>query len=135
MCFKWFKKRKVEATRLSQEELKWNKMMKMWADGSLESPYAELLEYMNGVNDGGHYMHFDNVVANGDLKQYVDNVAQILPDKLRKNIKKAYDAYIENPDDMSDENNAVLDECDKVYYDNEEAITLILKTRATQIEL
>ena len=47
----------------------------------------------------------------------------------------AYKTYIINLDEMSDENNDILEKCDKIYYENEEIVNNILKERATKIEL
>ena len=138
MCSKIFKKKKNEVNNnleIPKDYLQWNKMMELWGDGKLESPYSELIEYLNGVNNGGHFMHFDNVSGNGNLKKYVDQIASILPEVLKENINRAYNAYIVNPDDVSEENEAILDECDKIYFINEEDVNEILQDRASKIEL
>ena len=127
------KKKKV--VELSCEAKKWNKMWDMWVEGEIESPYKELMEYLNGVNNGGHYCHFDNVSGNNDLKEYVDNLTKILPDVLRDNVLTAYNTYIANPDDMSDEDNDILDKCDSIYFEHEELVNDILKARAELVEL
>lgn len=137
MCFNFFKKKnKVKNNvEMPKDYLQWNKMMELWGDGKLESPYSELIEYLNGVNNGGHYMNFDNVSCNGDLKKYVEQVASILPKVLKDNINRAYKTYKVNPDDMTEKDVAILDECDKVYFENEEEINKILRDRASKIEL
>lgn len=134
--FKFFKKRKkVEEVELSVEDLKWNKMWDLWINGEIEIPYAELMEYLNGVNNGGHHCHLDNVNGNRDLKEYVSALTEILPEPLKSNVLLAYNAYSKNPDDVSDENDEVLSNCDSVYYENEEMVNDILKNRASKIEL
>ena len=40
--------------RLTQEQLKWNKMWELWVEGKVESPYAELMTYQSEINNGGH---------------------------------------------------------------------------------
>lgn len=116
------------------DDLKWNKLWDLWAEGKIESPYNELMEYLSGVNGGGHFCHFDNVSDNLDLKQYVTALTLILPEPLKGNVELAYNAYIVNPDDISEENEEILNNCDDVYYENEELINNILRERASKIE-
>lgn len=61
--FNIFKKKnkKEKTVVLSQEDLQWNKMWDMWVEFEIESPYFKLMEYLNGINNGGHYCHFDNI--------------------------------------------------------------------------
>ena len=120
---------------LSKVDLQWNKMMDLWVDEKLESPYLELIEYLNGINGEGHFCHFDNVNDNGDLKEYVTTLMTILPEPLKSNIKLAYKTYKINPDDISDENEEILKNCDKIYYENENLVNNILIKRASKIEL
>lgn len=120
---------------LSKVDLQWNKMMDLWVDEKLESPYLELIEYLNGINGEGHFCHFDNVNDNGDLKEYVTTLMTILPEPLKSNIKLAYKTYKINSDDISDENEEILKNCDKIYYENENLVNNILIKRASKIEL
>lgn len=131
--FKRKKKEKIQ--KLSVDDQKWNKLWDLWCDGKIESPYSELMEYLNGVNNGGHSCHLDNIAGNGDLKKYVDNLKLILPEPLKSNIELAYNAYIKNPDDISDEYEKILDSCDDCYYKNEELVMEIIKKRAEKVEL
>ena len=128
--FDLLKKRKKEAEepKLSKEDLKWNMMWDLWVNGNIESPYTELMEYLNGVNNGGHNCHLDNINGNSDLKTYIDVLTQILPQPLKDNLLLAYNTYIKNPDDLSDEDVDILDKCDDVYYKNEELINNIVDT-------
>ena len=120
---------------LSKADLQWNKMMDLWVEEKLESPYLELIEYFNGINGEGHFCHFDNVSDNKDLKKYVTTLTTILPEPLKSNIELAYKTYKINPDDISDENEEILNNCDSVYYKNEELINEILRKRASKIKL
>lgn len=120
---------------LSKEDLQWNKMMDLWVDEKLESPYLELIEYLNGINGEGHFCHFDNVNDNGDLKKYVTTLMTILPEPLKSNIELAYKTYKINLDNMTDENEEILNNCDKIYYENENLVNDILTKRASKIEL
>lgn len=49
--FGFFKKNKV---KLTEKELKWNKMWELWAKECADSPYSELMTYQSEVNNGGH---------------------------------------------------------------------------------
>lgn len=120
---------------LSKAGLQWNKMLDLWVEKKLESPYSELIEYSGGINGEGHYMHFDNVSGTEDLKVYVATLMTILPEPLKSNVELAYKTYKINPDDMDDENVAILDNCDHIYYKNEELIDEILKKRASKVKL
>jgi len=135
--FKFLTKRKkeTEAPKMSIEDLKWNKMWDLWVNGEIERPYAQLMEYLNGVNNGGHHCHLDNISGNSDLKEYVEALTEILPDPLKSNVVLAYNTYSKNSDDMSDEDVEILNNCDAVYYKNEELINDILKERASKIAL
>lgn len=133
--FSIFKKKKQKVQELSIEDKKWNKLWELWANGEVESPYAELMEYQSGVNNGGHHCHLDNVYGNRDLKVYVDNLKSILPEPLKSNIELAYKTYMKNLDDLSDEDAKILDSCDRCYYQNEEIVTNILRQRAEKVEL
>lgn len=129
------KRRKVEKIEMSIDDLKWNKMWDLWGNGEIESPYTELMEYLNGINNGGHHCHLDNVNGSSDLKEYVRVLTEILPEPLKSNVLLAYNTYSKNPDDLSDEDVCVLDNCDSVYYENENIVNDILKKRASKIEL
>ena len=135
--FDFFKKKKKikSVNNLSEEDLKWNKMWDLWANGEIETPYAELMEYSNGVNNGGHHCHLDNINGNDDLKAYIESLTKVLPEPLKSNVLLAYNTYRENPDDLSDNGEEIMDNCDDVFYQNEELINDVLKERASKIEL
>ena len=120
---------------LSKEDLKWNKMWDLWVEEKLESPYNELMNYWNEINNGGHLQFFDNVSCNNDLDEYVQNLLEILPNDFKQQVELAYKTYLINPDDISDENNEILDDCDNYFYENEKPIMDILKDRANKISL
>ncbi len=131
--FNIFKKKKIQ---LTQEELKWNKMWELWSQEKVESPYAQLMTYQSDVNNGGHPQYFFNIQNTGDLEKELGNLEQLLPAKFITNIKKAYKAYLvleENEDDQKSEE--ILDQCDDVFYENEEEINGILEEYALKIEL
>ena len=145
-CFKAYKKyiKKVQKDdkkiELSKEDLQWNKMWDLWLDEKIEPPYYELMDYLNGVNNGGHHCHFDNTFdpdnkPEKEIKEYVENLKTILPEPLKANVETAYKAYIANPNDVSEENSEILSNCDDVYYKHEELVNQILKERAKIIKL
>ena len=103
--FSFFRKRKKveEVKQMSEEDLKWNKMWDLWVKGEVETPYYELMDYLSGVNNGGHHCHLDNTSGNCDLKKYIDSLKKILPEPLKSNAVLAYKTYRQNPDDISDE--------------------------------
>ena len=131
--FDLFKKKKVE---LTEEQLKWNKMWDLWTDGEAESPYAELMTYQSEINNGGHDQYFTNVENTGNLGKEMSALDQILPAKLKDNLNKAYKAYlILEKKDEDEEAEETLEQCDDVFYENEEEINRLLEEYACKIEL
>ena len=131
--FDIFKKKKVE---LTEEQLRWNKMWDLWVEGKVDSPFSELMEYQSQVNNGGHDQYFTNVENTGDLQKEMSALEQILSKKLGTNLKKAYKAYLvleENEDYEKSEE--TLEQCDDVFYENEEEINQALKEYASKVEL
>ena len=131
--FDLFKKKKVE---LTEEQLKWNKMWDLWTDGNAESPYAELMTYQSEINNGGHSQYFCNVENNDDLSQEMSALENILSDNLIDNLHKAYKAHLileENEED--EEAEAIMEQCDNMFYENEEEINNKLQSYADKIQL
>ena len=129
--FDLFKKKKVE---LTEEQLKWNKMWEIWADGEAESPYAELMTYQSEINNGGHGQYFCNVENNGDLSKEMTALETILSDKLVANLHKAFKAYMileENEEDEKAEE--IIGLCDDVFFANEEEINKKLEAYANTL--
>lgn len=131
--FGFFKKRKSE---LSREQKKWNKMWDLWAENRADTPYAEVMTYQSEVNNGGHDQYFLNVEQTGDLQAEISILENVLSEELRSNLLTAYDAYQMLADKESDEEwEAILEQCDDVFFKNEEEINRILKAYAAKIEL
>ncbi len=131
--FDIFKKKKVE---LTEEQLKWNKMWEQWTEEKVASPYAELMTYQSEINNGGHDQYFTNVENIGDLNKEISALEQILPAELKDNLNKAYKAYlILEKKDEDEEAEEVLEQCDDVFYENEEEINRLLEEYACKIEL
>lgn len=127
--------RKLKST-LTGQQLRWNKMWELWAEGNAESPYAELMTYQSEINNGGHDQYFTNVENTGDLQQELSALAQVLPAKLNRNLQEAYQAYLRleanNEDEAAEE---LLEQCDEVFYESECEINRILEDYAELMEV
>ena len=127
------KKRKGE---LTEQQLKWNKIWDLWVEKKAETPYAELMTYQSEVNNGGHDQYFTNVENVGDIQKEMSALEQILSEKLNNNLKKAYKAYLVLEEKEEDEKaEETLEQCDDVFYENEEEINHALEEYAAKIEL
>ena len=127
--FDFFKRKKVE---LTEEQRKWNIMWDLWVEGKAASPYAELMTYQSEVNNGGHDQYFTNVENTGDLKKEMAALASILPQKLVSNLQKAYEAYLTSEEEKAEE---ISEQCDDLFYENEEKINRLLEAYAAKVEL
>ena len=130
--FDIFKKKKVELTK---EQLKWNKMWELWTEEKTKSPYTELMTYQSEINNGGHSQYFCNVDNVSDLKKEMSALEEILTPLLRENLQKAYKADLileEKEDEKAEE---ILEQCDDVFYENEEQINHILQEYANKLEI
>ena len=125
-----------EKNELSEDQKKWNKMWDLWSEDQAKSPYAELMTYQSERNNGGHDQYFYNIQNTRDLEKEMSALETILPENHKTNLQKAYKAYLvleENDQDESAEEN--MEECDDVFYENEEEINRILEGYAATIEL
>ena len=128
-----FKKKKVE---LTEEQLKWNKMWELWTEEKTKSPYTELMTYQSEINNGGHSQYFCNVENVSDLQKEMSELQIILTPILSENLKKAYKAYLileENEEDEKAEE--ILEQCDDIFYENEEQINHLLEQYANELEI
>ena len=131
--FDIFKKKKVA---LTEEQLKWNKMWELWTEEKVDSPYAELMTYQSVINNGGHDQYFTNVENTSDLNKEISALEQILSAELKNNLNKAYKAYlILEKKEEDEEAEETLEQCDDVFYENEEEINRLLEEYACKIEL
>lgn len=130
--FAFFKKKQV---KLTDEQQQWNIMWDLWGEEKADSPYAQLMTYQSEVNNGGHHQYFTNVDNTSDLHHEMSILETILTAKHKFNLRKAYEAYLvlEDKEDESAEN--ILEQCDDVFYENEEEINRILEEYASTIEL
>lgn len=131
---KWIKKLFKKKPKLTEADLKWNKMCDMYAEGTLPSPYEEIFDYDSGIQGEGHHCYFDN--CGDDLKRIIEVLMNNLPEVLKENLKNAYDCFnrLESGSESEDDVNAI-EECDSVYYKNEELIKNILEEYASTIDL
>lgn len=131
MIFDFLKRKKkssVNETALSEKDIKWNKMWELWANGEIESPYAELMEYHSEINNGGHSQYFSLITDNGDVESAISALSEILPQALTENIREAYQAHLILEQNDSDENaESTMRKCDGVFFENEHLITEILE--------
>lgn len=123
------------ADKLSEESLKWDKMISLWGDFKLESPYEELVTYYNEVNNGGHYQFFDNICERTNLAQTIDNLLKVVPQCFKPFIEKAYEMYKQDPEDNEGNLSEYLDECDNYFYENVEKIEKRLQDYANTLSL
>ena len=127
---------KKKEVQLTDEQKKWNKMWELWSEGQVDSPYAELMTYQSEINNGGHDQYFLNVENTGALQKEMSALETVLSAKLKNNLQKAYKAYLvleEKEDDEKAEE--IMEECDDVFYENEEEINHILEEYSAKIEL
>lgn len=130
--FDIFKKKKVE---LTEEQLKWNKMWELWTEEKTKSPYTELMTYQSEINNGGHSQYFCNVDNVSDLKKEMSALEEILTPLLRENLQKAYKADLILEEKEDEEAEEILDQCDDVFYENEDQINRILQEYANTLEI
>ena len=137
--FDIFKKKsapeKSKKNTLPPEALKWNKMWDMWADGQIASQYQDLMTYQSEVNNGGHSQFFFNVDNTGDVNAVVKENLSILPELHKYNLEEAYLAYRKYNDVDDGKMDEILDNCDDIFYENEELINTVLEKYAETIEL
>ena len=122
-------------TELTEEQLKWNKMWELWTEEKTKSPYTELMTYQSEINNGGHSQYFCNVDNVSDLKKEMSALEEILTPLLRENLQKAYKADLILEEKEDEEAEEILDQCDDVFYENEEQINRILQEYANTLEI
>lgn len=139
MIFDLFKRKKnktVEANILSEAEEKWNKIWDLWANGEIESPYNEVMNYQSEVTNGGHYQYFLNTENNGDVRRELEILCNFLPAVMKDNLQNAFNAYLESEQNKNvDDNEAIIKKCDSVFSENEKTINEILENFCKTIDL
>lgn len=139
MFFDIFRRKKNKAIGedvISEADEKWNRIWDLWAEGEIESPYNELMTYQSEVNNGGHHQYFLNTENNGDVRKDIDALCAILSSVLTENIQTAFKSYVELEQDKNIETNEeILEQCDDVFYENEEMINGILERFCKEAEI
>ena len=115
-------------------EQKLNKLWDMWADGKAPAPYAQLMTYQSEVGNSGHDQYFFNVNESGDVQAEVEALLTILPEPLKANLQRGYEAYRACPD-AECENDEVFSACDDVFYEQESLINALLEAYAETMKL
>lgn len=139
MIFDLFKRKKnktIKTNTLSEADKKWNKMWSLWANGEIESPYNELMNYQGEVTNGGHYQYFLNTENNGDVHRELEILCDFLPAVMKNNLQIAFNAYSELEQDKNvDKNEEIIKKCDSVFNDNEKTINGILENFCKTVDL
>lgn len=134
--FRRKKNKDITVEALSEKDKKWNRMWDLWAEGEIESPYNELMTYQSEVNNGGHHQYFLNTENNGDICKDIEELQGILPDVLKDNIQIAFKAYTELEQDKNvNTNEEIIEECDDVFFENEEMINGILEGFCKELKI
>ena len=120
---------------LPEKDRKWNRMWDMWANGEVESPYSQLMTYESEVINGGHVQYFDNTDNICDLKTEVDIAAAALPEPLKGNLLRAYEAYLVRGETWKEQYDEVFSECDDAFYEHEKLLIAMLETYAETMKL
>ena len=88
---------KVEIKRdISKAELLWEQLWRQWRDGKIITPLDELLTYTSIVQDGGHIRLFITLQCKEKALLFIKGLKGILPNKLYKNLQKAYSIFCSN---------------------------------------
>ena len=127
----WFRKEE----ELPVQDQKWNKMWDLWVEDRAEAPYAQLMEYDSEVNNGGHSQYFFNVANCGDVAAAAQILLTALPEPLLSNFQSGYEAFAAQKDICDDENDELFDQCDSVFYDNEQILLDMLAEYADTMKL
>ena len=111
---------------------KLNTLWDAWAEGKAPMPCSALMTYDSEVNNGGHDQYFFNVNETGNVRVEAEAVLSHLPEPLKENFQRAYAAYGANPD-AEDDNDALFNECDDVFYEHEQLLLDIIQNYANDL--
>lgn len=115
------------------EAQKLNKLWDMWAEGKVTSSCAALMTYESEVNNGGHSQYFFNVANTGDLKAEAEAVLAVLPEVLKANFLRGYEAFAAQDDISDDVNDDLFAECDDVFYEHEKLLIDLIQNYANEL--
>lgn len=65
----------------------------------------------------------------------MSSLETVLPSQLKGTLKKAYEAYLALEENDNEKAEAILEQCDDMFYENEEEINRILEEYAAKIKL
>ncbi len=129
--FDLFKKKKEQG---NTKEDNLNKIWNLWEKGKAQAPYAQIMTYQAEVNNGGHDQFFFNLSNIGELEETMDILKNALPEPIKETFGKAYAAFlILDKDEDNEEAQQILEECDDLFYENEQLIQDILKEYAQRV--
>ena len=130
--FDIFKKKKNGS---NNEQSNLDKIWDLWSENKIQSPYRELMSYQSEINNGGHDQYLFNVGNARDIKNEMSVLEKFLPEDLKQNLNRAYEAYLILEQNEDDENvQAILKECDDVFYENDDEINRLLEEYASKID-
>lgn len=122
-------------TELSEEQVQWNKMWALWAEGRADSPYAELMTYQSEVNNGGHDQYFSNIESSEKMQKQMATLETVLSAELQSNLRHARSAFQSLSEKEEDEEaEAALEQCDEIFREREDEINSILNAYAAALD-
>ena len=128
-------KPKPKPVPLTEDQLRWNQIWDIWAEGKAESPYAELMAYQGEVGNGGHSQFFGNLSATGDLQNAMAVLKEVLSDDLKQNLENAYEVHLRYEENYEDEEaDRMMDACDTFFFERESEITQMLEQYASTLD-
>ena len=128
-------KQKSKPTPPTEDQLRWNHIWDLWAEGKAESPYAELMTYQSEVNNGGHSQFFDNVSHTDNLRSVMDALKSVLSEDLSQNLTNAYEAHLRLEENYENEEaERMMEACDDLFFERENEITQVLEQYASYMK-
>lgn len=120
----------IESVKLSENEMKWNKLWDLYSNSTWNNPIFYLCDYDSGINGEGHFCFFDN--KGNEMKTYVEELKKVLPENLFDNFNKAYQIWLRGNDEQTEKHCEVADD---FFYQNENTIIEILQQFANTLEI
>lgn len=127
---KWFSFKKTVPLDVQQQDRMWQ----LWANGQAITPYQQLMTYQAEVNNGGHTQFFFNLENTNDVEPTIKELLRVLPETLSQNLQTAFCTYTQYKDTDEARMDEILTDCDRVFYENEEAINALLKEYAETLQ-
>ena len=93
--------KKVEIIRvIPKAELLWEQLWRQWRDEKIITSLDELLTYTSIVQDGGDIQLFITLQCKEKAFLFMKGLKCMLPNKLYKNLKKAYSVFCTNENEI-----------------------------------